>query len=160
MGLQQYRHRQIRELSTGTRRIAELACIVALRPTVLLLDEPSSGIAQRESEALGSLLRNVRSYLDTTLLLIEHDIPLLMSLSTRVVAMDTGRVIAAGQPDEVQQNPAVVASYLGSNELALGRSGELAADDRCEARTRSGERCRRRAGEDGVCSTHRERVRA
>ena len=175
MGLQQYRNRQIRELSTGTRRIAELACIVALRPTVLLLDEPSSGIAQRESEALGSLLRNVQSYLDTTLLLIEHDIPLLMSLSTRVIAMDTGRIIAVGAPDAVQQDPVVVASYLGSNELALGRSGDLAArsapliapltgsapgDERCAASTRSGDRCRRRAGEDGLCGTHRVRVDA
>jgi ABC-type branched-subunit amino acid transport system ATPase component len=123
MGLDRFRNKQIRELSTGTRRITELACVVALEPVVLLLDEPSSGIAQRESEALAELLLRLRTHLGCTLVIIEHDIPLLMGLSTRVMAMDTGRVIAVGSPEEVRNNPVVVTSYLGADTAAIERSG-------------------------------------
>ncbi len=123
MGLDAFREKQIRELSTGTRRITELACIVALEPVLLLLDEPSSGIAQRESEVLGELLLRLRGHLGCTMMIIEHDIPLLMALSTRVMAMDTGRVIAVGAPDEVRSNALVVESYLGGDVAAIERSG-------------------------------------
>lgn len=123
MGLARFRDRPIRELSTGTRRIAELACTVALEPVVLLLDEPSSGIAQRESEALGEVLLRIREHLGCALVVVEHDIPLLMGLATRVVALDTGSVIAEGTPDEIRQNPLVVASYLGTDSTAIERSG-------------------------------------
>ncbi|HEX9889402.1 MAG TPA: ATP-binding cassette domain-containing protein [Nitriliruptorales bacterium] len=127
MGLDRYRNKQIRELSTGTRRITELACVVALEPVVLLLDEPSSGIAQRESEALGELLLRLRDHLDCTLIMIEHDIPLLMGLSSRVIAMDTGRVIATGTPEQVRSDPVVVTSYLGADVAAIERSGQQGA---------------------------------
>ncbi|MBW3667825.1 MAG: ATP-binding cassette domain-containing protein [Actinobacteria bacterium] len=123
MGLDRFRNKQIRELSTGTRRITELACIVALEPVVLLLDEPSSGIAQRESEALGDVLLRLREHLDCTMVLIEHDIPLLMGLATRMMAMDAGRVIAVGDPDAVRNDPLVVTSYLGADAVAIERSG-------------------------------------
>ena len=163
MGLDRYRNKQIRELSTGTRRITELACVVALEPVVLLLDEPSSGIAQRESEALGELLLRLRSHLDCTLVIIEHDIPLLMGLSSRVMAMDTGRVIAEGTPAEVRNDPVVVSSYLGGDVAAIERSGTLATvpldtvgdPGRCQAVTRAGHQCTRRAGSDGLCGAHR-----
>jgi ABC-type branched-subunit amino acid transport system ATPase component len=155
MGLEPYRAKQIRELSTGTRRITELACIVALQPTVLLLDEPSSGIAQRESEALGELLLRLRHHMSATFLVIEHDIPLLMSLSTRAMAMDLGKVIAEGTPAEVRRHPAVVESYLGGDITAIERSGSSAGDGVCSATTRAGTRCRRRSGDDGLCATHR-----
>lgn len=124
MGLDAYRDKQIRELSTGTRRITELACVVALEPKVLLLDEPSSGIAQRESEAMGDLLLSLREHLGCTMIIVEHDIPLLMNLSTRLMAMDTGRVIAEGPPEQVRNDPTVVASYLGADEVAIERSGQ------------------------------------
>jgi len=123
MGLDRFRNKQIRELSTGSRRITELACVVALEPVVLLLDEPSSGIAQRESEALAELLLRLRDHLGCTLVIIEHDIPLLMGLSSRVMAMDTGRVIAVGTPQEVRNDPVVVTSYLGADTAAIERSG-------------------------------------
>src|SRR5918992_2752865 len=77
MGLDHFRRKQVRELSTGTRRITELACMVALEPALLLLDEPSSGIAQRETEALGNLLATLKTRLGLTMLIIEHDIPLI-----------------------------------------------------------------------------------
>jgi ABC-type branched-subunit amino acid transport system ATPase component len=124
MGLERYRYKQIRELSTGTRRITELACIVALEPVVLLLDEPSSGIAQRETEALGDLLLRLREHLGCAMVIVEHDIPLLMRLATRVMAMDSGHVIAVGTPEAVRNDPLVVESYLGGDVVAIERSGQ------------------------------------
>ena len=127
MGLNSYRSSQIRELSTGTRRITEIACLVALRPTLLLLDEPSSGVAQRETEALGALLEDLKRELQLTLVVIEHDIPLIMGLSDRIVAMADGEVIAYGSPDHVRHHPAVVEAYLGGSLTAIERSGATAA---------------------------------
>jgi ABC-type branched-subunit amino acid transport system ATPase component/ABC-type branched-subunit amino acid transport system permease subunit len=126
MGLGPYRNKQIQELSTGTRRITELACLVALSPSLLLLDEPSSGVAQRETEALGLLLRRLKSELDLTMLIIEHDIPLIMGLADRVVAMDVGSVIADSSPAEVQANRLVIEAYLGTNATTINRSGVTA----------------------------------
>jgi ABC-type branched-subunit amino acid transport system ATPase component/ABC-type branched-subunit amino acid transport system permease subunit len=123
MGLGAYRSSQIQQLSTGTRRITEIACLVALRPTLLLLDEPSSGVAQKETEALGVLLSELRRELKLTMVIIEHDIPMVMSLSDRIVAMADGEVIAYGTPAEVRNSPAVVEAYLGGSITAIERSG-------------------------------------
>jgi branched-chain amino acid transport system ATP-binding protein len=100
--------------------------VVAHRPTVILFDEPSSGIAQRETEALTPLLLRIRDGLGAALLVIEHDMPLVTSVADRLVAMDQGRVIATGAPDEVLRHPDVVASYLGTNADVLARSGARA----------------------------------
>jgi ABC-type branched-subunit amino acid transport system ATPase component len=115
MGLYGYRNTQIRELSTGTRRIAELACLVALEPELLLLDEPTSGIAQRESEALAGVLASMKAELGLTLVIIEHDMPLIMGVSDRIIAMQNGRVVAEGTPAEIQADPVVISSYLGGD---------------------------------------------
>jgi ABC-type branched-subunit amino acid transport system ATPase component len=123
LGLDAYRSRQIRELSTGTRRISEIACLVALEPSCLLLDEPSSGIAQRETEALGALLDDLKRQLDLTLVVIEHDIPLIMGISDRIVAMADGSVICEGSPDVVRNNAMVIDAYLGGSITAIERSG-------------------------------------
>jgi len=113
LGLGAYADKFVHELSTGTRRIVDLACVLAHEPTVLLLDEPSSGIAQREAEALGPMLHDLRDQLGASLLVIEHDLTLLRAVSDRLVALDLGRVVAVGDPATVLDHPAVVRSYLG-----------------------------------------------
>ncbi|MGZ6973788.1 MAG: MFS transporter [Acidimicrobiia bacterium] len=123
MGLGAFRDKFVHELSTGSRRIVDLACILGHQPTVLLLDEPSSGIAQREAEALGPLLLRIRDSLGASILVIEHDLPLLTSVADRMVAMELGEVIAQGDPSEVVHDPRVVATYLGTDEAAISRSG-------------------------------------
>ncbi len=123
MGLGAFRDKFVHELSTGSRRIVDLACILAHQPTVLLLDEPSSGIAQREAEALGPLLLRIRDSLGASILVIEHDLPLLTSVADRLIAMELGEIIAQGDPSEVVHDPRVVASYLGTDEAAISRSG-------------------------------------
>jgi ABC-type branched-subunit amino acid transport system ATPase component len=130
MGLGAYRNKLIKELSTGTRRVVDLACVLIQRPSVVLLDEPSSGIAQRETEALGPLLVGLRDRLGCALVLIEHDMPLLLNVAERVYALETGRVIAVGPPRDVVRHPEVVRSYLGDDPAAIARSG-------VSARTRS-----------------------
>ncbi|HUR77807.1 MAG TPA: ATP-binding cassette domain-containing protein, partial [Acidimicrobiales bacterium] len=116
----------VRELSTGQRRIVDLACVIAANPTVLLLDEPAAGIAQRETEELGPLLERVRFETGCSILVIEHDMPLLTSIADELVAMEQGAVIAAGDPGSVLSHPRVVESYLGTSEAAINRSGTLA----------------------------------
>src|SRR5207248_11283252 len=123
VGLGAFRNKFVGELSTGTRRIVDLAMAIAHRPRLLLLDEPSSGIAQREAEALGPLLLRIQRELDCGLLLIEHDMPLVTSVAPRLIALELGAVIADGPPAEVVNHPQVVASDLGTDEATIGRSG-------------------------------------
>jgi branched-chain amino acid transport system ATP-binding protein len=123
LGLEAFRDKFVRELSTGSRRVVDLACVIAHRPQVVLLDEPSSGIAQREAEALAPMLLRIRDELGASVLLIEHDLPLLRAVADRLLALDLGTVIAQGAPDEVVHDPRVVASYLGTDEAVIARSG-------------------------------------
>jgi branched-chain amino acid transport system ATP-binding protein len=123
MGLGAFREKLVSELSTGSRRIVDLACILAQDPSVLLLDEPSSGVAQRESEALAPLLLRVREHTGCSMLVIEHDMPLLSSICDEMVALELGAVIARGTPAEVLEHPRVIESYLGTDESVIQRSG-------------------------------------
>ena len=126
LGLGRYADRQIAELSTGTRRIVELGGLLALDARVLCLDEPTAGIAQRESEAMSPLLVDVNQELHASMLIIEHDMPLIMRMSDRVYCLEVGHVIAEGNPDTVRNDPHVIASYLGTDQRAIERSGPIA----------------------------------
>jgi branched-chain amino acid transport system ATP-binding protein len=128
LGLVDHRDKLASEISTGTRRIVELACLLAEDPVLLLLDEPSAGVAQKETEALGPLLRRIRDVTGAAMVVIEHDMPLLSGLCDRLVALELGAVIAEGRPAEVLADEAVVASYLGTDDIAINRSGAHAAE--------------------------------
>lgn len=125
MGLDAFREKLTAELSTGTRRIVELACLLASDPEVIVLDEPSGGVAQKETEALGPLLQRVQRYTGASILVIEHDMPLLSAICDEMVALELGEVIAAGTPAEVLDHPRVVESYLGTELAAINRSGAV-----------------------------------
>jgi branched-chain amino acid transport system ATP-binding protein len=114
LGLRSLRTQLTGELSTGTRRIVDLACVLAHEPSVLLLDEPSSGVAQSETEALGDLLRRVRTELGCAVAIVEHDMPHIRGLADRLVALELGAVVAEGRPDDVLAHPRVIESYLGT----------------------------------------------
>ncbi len=123
LGLGRYATASISDLSTGTRRIVELAGLLALNARVLCLDEPTAGVAQRETEAFGPMIVQLCKELDASVLLIEHDMPLIMSISDRVYCLEQGAVIAEGDPATIRNDPRVVASYLGLDERAIARSG-------------------------------------
>ena len=123
MGLGDHRHKFVRELSTGTRRVVDLACLVAHRPSVILLDEPTSGIAQREVEALAPVIRRLRDEMGASLVIVEHDIPFVSGVSDRLLALEQGQVIVTGPPADVLAHPDVIESYLGTSGAAITRSG-------------------------------------
>jgi ABC-type branched-subunit amino acid transport system ATPase component len=122
LGLEAYADKFVNELSTGTRRAVDIACVMAAEPRVLLLDEPSSGLAQAETEELGPLLLRLARQTGCGMLVIEHDVPLITSISDRMYAMDLGAVIASGTPREVQEDPNVKDSYLAASADVLARS--------------------------------------
>ncbi len=123
MGLGAYANKLVSELSTGSRRVVDLAMSLAHDPAVLILDEPSSGIAQRETEALGPLMHKIRDETGCALLVIEHDMPLIAEVSDRLMALELGEVLAEGTAADVLHDSRVVASYLVADEAVIARSG-------------------------------------
>jgi len=124
-GLQDHADKFNSELSTGTRRIVELAVVHVQDPRVILLDEPSAGIAQKEVEALADVIIRLRSLSRATILMVEHDIPLVRRVADRLIVLEYGKLIADGEVDHVLELPEVIAGYLGVDERAISRSGTM-----------------------------------
>ncbi len=141
LDIQVARHQRVADLPFGVQKLVELGRALAGEPRLLLLDEPSAGMAAEEKAEFLFKLRDVRAEMGLSVLLVEHDLRLVMQVSQRVVVLDHGFVIAEGRPEEVQANPAVVAAYLGEAPAAeeagsqghcrdgLGPDGRAASGD-------------------------------
>jgi branched-chain amino acid transport system ATP-binding protein len=113
MGLEKHANDLARNLPYGAQRRLEIARALATNPFILLLDEPAAGMNPQETKELESLIRRIREKENISILLIEHDMKFIMSLSERVVVMDYGEKIAEGTPQEIRNNPMVIKAYLG-----------------------------------------------
>ncbi|MDU9392607.1 ATP-binding cassette domain-containing protein [Pseudomonas sp. zfem002] len=107
------------ELSYGQQRRLEIARAMCTRPKIICLDEPAAGLNPQETEALSRMIRVLRDEHDITVVLIEHDMGMVMSISDHIVVLDHGNVIAEGKPQDIRNNPTVIAAYLGADEEEL-----------------------------------------
>jgi branched-chain amino acid transport system ATP-binding protein len=113
LGLERYRDALIGNLPYGVRKVVELGRALCIEPTLLLLDEPSSGLNVEETEGMGFWIEDIKKDLGITVIMVEHDMNLVRMVSDRVMALNYGRVIALGTPHEVQNHPEVVRAYIG-----------------------------------------------
>src|SRR5688500_4506863 len=114
LGLERVASARVADLPFGTQKRVELARALAAEPKLLLLDEPASGLNHEEVSQLGALIRDLRERFRLTVLLVEHHMSLVMSISERVVALNFGRLVAQGTPAEVREHPELVKAYLGT----------------------------------------------
>tara|TARA_B110000503_G_scaffold18770_1_gene27809 strand:+ start:1147 stop:1905 length:759 start_codon:yes stop_codon:yes gene_type:complete len=113
LDLQHYRHQVIANLPYGVRKMVEVARALCIKPSLLLLDEPSSGLNPEETEDLSFQIEDINQELGTTIIMVEHDMNLVSRTSTRVMALADGKLVAVGSPAEIQQHPEVLKAYLG-----------------------------------------------
>lgn len=113
LDLQRYRDTLIANLPYGVRKVVELGRALCIEPKLLLLDEPSSGLNAEETEGMAFWIEDIKKDLGITVIMVEHDMKLVSAVSDRVMALNYGRVIALGTPNEVQTHPEVVRAYIG-----------------------------------------------
>ena len=116
VGLDDVANEKATSLPYGKQRLLEIARALATEPSLLLLDEPAAGMNPQETEELGAFIQRIKKQFNLTILIIEHHMNLIMDISDRIYVVDFGRLIAQGTPDEIQNNDAVIAAYLGGDE--------------------------------------------
>ena len=117
LDLQAYREKSIAGLPYGVRKVVEMGRALAIEPKLLLLDEPASGLSVEETQDVAFWIEDIKKDLGITVLMVEHDMHLVSSVSDRVLALADGRMLALGTSHEVQTDPAVVEAYLGSDTM-------------------------------------------
>ena len=134
VGLSSLAHRRPDELSLGQQKLVGVARALAARPRLVLLDEPAAGLDSDESAALGEHLRGVVDE-GVTVLLVDHDMGLVLNVCDYIYVLDFGRIIAQGTPQEVREDPAVIAAYLGeqAGEVQAQAGERMAASQQAAA---------------------------
>ena len=115
LNLSMYQDALVSAIPYGIRKVVELGRALAIEPALLLLDEPSSGLDDHETEVMARWIQDIRDQLNITVLIIEHDMNLVAAVSDRVIAMNAGRILTIGSIDEVRRNPEVITAYLGEH---------------------------------------------
>ena len=123
LGFGEYADTAVERLSHGQQRIVELGCVLVTAPELVMLDEPSAGMSPGATENLAMRLRDLRDELGRTVLLIEHNIPLVLDVCDELYVLDAGSMLASGSPDDVVQRPEVIAAYLGRPAAGFAREG-------------------------------------
>jgi ABC-type branched-subunit amino acid transport system ATPase component len=122
LSLNEVAHQLVRVLPLGTSRLVEVGRALATAPAIVLLDEPSAGLDRHETERLSVALRRTVMEEKVSLLLVEHDVAMVLSLTSEIYVLDFGSVIAQGPPAEIRENPEVRAAYLGDEDIAVAAS--------------------------------------
>ena len=113
LGMVNYEQKFMMGQPFGIQKLAEIARALVSKPKLILLDEPAAGMNDQETREIANIIRDIRDELGVTVLLVEHDMNLVMSISDRICVLESGKIIALGKPNEVKDNPKVIESYLG-----------------------------------------------